>query len=192
MTKATSTAIPAQDPMVADEFASLADTTRSKLVSVARRMLGNPADAEEAVQQALLQGWDAIGEFRSEATLYAWLRTILFNECLDILKSRRRVERSRLAVAREYHWARNPDPEQLLLREELERVMDHEIRCLPRPFREVMFADLATIDEERNRTYARSSITGMNLCASKALCHRARKSLRERMERRLTLERQRD
>jgi RNA polymerase sigma factor (sigma-70 family) len=149
-------------------------------------MLRNPADAEEAVQQALLQGWDAIGEFRSEATLYAWLRTILFNECLTTIQRRSRVARSRLAVEKEYCCARDLDPEQPYLREELERVLHHEIRCLPRPFREVMSADLATIDEERNRTYARSALTGMNLYASKALCHRARKSLRDRMERRWT------
>lgn len=172
--------------MVTEEFATLAHTARSKLVSVARRILGNEADAEDAVQRALLNGWHAVGKFTHEASLYTWLYTILVHECLSILRRRQRVERSGLAVEKEYYRARDLDPEQVCMRNQLQQVLHHEIRRLPRIFRDITLADLATT-EARDRKRALGAMMGLDPLVAASRRDRARKCLRDRMEPHLTL-----
>jgi RNA polymerase sigma factor (sigma-70 family) len=60
---------------------------RGRLVAVAYRMLGSPADAEDAVQEAWLrlarQDADAIDN------LAGWLTTVVGRVCIDMLRSRK-------------------------------------------------------------------------------------------------------
>ena len=59
--------------------------------SLAFNMLGNAADAEDAVQEAFLRAYRARGEFRAGAALYTWVTRILINTCYDV--GRRRATR---------------------------------------------------------------------------------------------------
>ena len=52
------------------------------------RLLGNMADAEDAVQDALLSAYKHLGQFRGQAQLSTWLTTIVTNAAL--MKLRRR------------------------------------------------------------------------------------------------------
>lgn len=66
---------------------------RARLVSLAYRMLGSVADAEDAVQDAYLR-WQAADRRRIEVP-EAWLTKVLTNLCIDRLRSARaRRERS--------------------------------------------------------------------------------------------------
>jgi RNA polymerase sigma factor (sigma-70 family) len=88
-----------------------------RLLSVARRLLGSRADAEDAVQRALLQCYLSAGTYRSEWAVSTWLYRILTNVCMDEL--RRRKSRSG-----ELEPPARPDPpgEYLDLRRALSRV----------------------------------------------------------------------
>lgn len=59
--------------------------------SLAFNMLGNVADAEDAVQEAFLRAYRARSEFRAGAALYTWVTRILINTCYDV--GRRRATR---------------------------------------------------------------------------------------------------
>ena len=66
-----------------DEFEDL----RTHLVSVAYRLTGTFADAEDAVQDSWLR-WNGLGPKRDEITdLRAWLTTVVSRLCLDRLRS---------------------------------------------------------------------------------------------------------
>jgi RNA polymerase sigma-70 factor (ECF subfamily) len=54
------------------------------------RLLGNAADAEDAVQEALLAAHRHIGQFRGQAQMTTWLTTIVRNCALMQLRRRRR------------------------------------------------------------------------------------------------------
>jgi RNA polymerase sigma-70 factor (ECF subfamily) len=54
-------------------------------------VLGDRADAEDAVGDALLRGWQSAGSLRSPAEFQAWLDRILVNVCRDRLRRRARV-----------------------------------------------------------------------------------------------------
>jgi RNA polymerase sigma-70 factor (ECF subfamily) len=60
----------------------------SRLYHVAWRMLGNAADAEDALQEVFLQAFRKIGTFKGDAALGTWLYRLAMNLCLDRLRSR--------------------------------------------------------------------------------------------------------
>ena len=59
-----------------------------KLYSVACRMLGNPADAEDLLQEIFLSAHRKLDGFRGESALGTWLYRLATNQCLDYLRSR--------------------------------------------------------------------------------------------------------
>ncbi len=60
---------------------------RDRLWSVAVRTLGNPADAEDAVQETFAAALRS-GGFRGEAEVGTWLHRILMNKCIDRMRAR--------------------------------------------------------------------------------------------------------
>jgi RNA polymerase sigma-70 factor, ECF subfamily len=54
------------------------------------RVLGNAADAEDAVQEALLAAYKHINQFRGQSQIATWLTTIVRNSALTQLRKRRR------------------------------------------------------------------------------------------------------
>ena len=67
----------------------------SRLYSLAWRMLGNSADAEDAVQDVFLQAYRRIGSYKGEAALGTWLYRLAMNVYLDRLRSRSSRERQK-------------------------------------------------------------------------------------------------
>src|SRR4026207_582814 len=61
-----------------------------RLLSVARRFLGNNEDAQDAVQDAFIRAYKAIHTFEARAQLHTWLHRILVNTALMKLRERRR------------------------------------------------------------------------------------------------------
>ena len=59
-----------------------------RLYSLAYRMLGNPNDAEDQLQEIFLTAHRKLGSFRGESSLGTWLYRLAVNLCLDYLRSR--------------------------------------------------------------------------------------------------------
>ena len=70
-------------------FARLAEDYASRFYAVAFRLLGNRADAEDAVQRALLKSYAARESYSPRWALSTWLYRILTNVCVDELRRRR-------------------------------------------------------------------------------------------------------
>ena len=64
------------------------ESSQSRIYNLAGRMLGDWALAEDAVQESLLSGYRAFGQFRG-GNLQAWLTRIVANTCRDMLRARR-------------------------------------------------------------------------------------------------------
>jgi RNA polymerase sigma-70 factor (ECF subfamily) len=59
-----------------------------RLYSLALRMVGNPADAEDLLQEIFLSAHRKLEGYRGEAALGTWLYRLATNQCLDYLRSR--------------------------------------------------------------------------------------------------------
>ena len=69
-------------------FEEVYRTHSRRLYGVAVRMLGNPADAEDMLQEIFLAAHRKLESFRGESALGTWLYRLAVNLCLDYLRSR--------------------------------------------------------------------------------------------------------
>jgi RNA polymerase sigma-70 factor (ECF subfamily) len=69
-------------------FEELYRAHSGRLYSVACRMLGNTADAEDLLQEIFLAAHRKLDTFRGESALGTWLYRLATNLCLDHLRSR--------------------------------------------------------------------------------------------------------
>lgn len=69
-----------------DAFAELVRRHRDRLWAVALRTLGNPDDAADALQDALLSAYRGAAGFRGGSAVTTWLHRIVVNACLDLAR----------------------------------------------------------------------------------------------------------
>ena len=69
-------------------FEELYKAHSGRLFSLAVRMLGNPADAEDMLQEIFLSAHRKLDSFRGEAALGTWLYRLAMNQILDHVRSR--------------------------------------------------------------------------------------------------------
>ena len=73
-----------------DAFAGLIAPYRRELYAHCYRMLASSADAEDALQDALLGAWRGLPRFEERSSLRSWLYTIATHACLQAIKRRPR------------------------------------------------------------------------------------------------------
>ena len=74
-------------------FTTLVLRLHAPSLGLATRVLGNRADAEDAVQAALARLWSLAGRYDPErGAVAAWFRRVLVNLCLDRRRSIRLVQ----------------------------------------------------------------------------------------------------
>ena len=72
-------------------FELLARRHQAALYRLAVRVMGDPAEAEDALQEALLDAWRRIGRFRGDSAFSTWMYRVVTNRCLGMLRRRRPV-----------------------------------------------------------------------------------------------------
>jgi RNA polymerase sigma-70 factor (TIGR02960 family) len=92
-----------------DAFRELTEPYRRELQVHCYRMLGSFADAEDALQDTLLDAWQGLAGFQGRASLRTWLYRIATNRCL---KARRSASR-RLAKEWDVPGVQPPEPTRL-------------------------------------------------------------------------------
>jgi len=126
-------------------FASIMRRHNRLLFRTARSILKNDAEAEDALQEAYLRAWRALGNFRADSKLSTWLVRIVINESLGRLRrSGAQVIPLDATMDFEAHeteaWMEDdPDrqPERVAMRGEVRRLMEERIDMLPDAFRTV-------------------------------------------------------
>ena len=128
----------------ADAFRPLVQRYQRLVFSVALRMLGGRAEAEDVAQQAFVDAFDALDRFRAEGRAHAfstWLVRIAVNRAKDVLKSKRWSEEplDREVGGGEASFAHEPPtPEAHALRREQVRRLERALQRVPIKYREVL------------------------------------------------------
>ena len=126
-------------------FEALMRRHNRTLFRTARAILRDDAEAEDALQEAYLQAYGAIGNYRAEAKLSTWLARIVANEAL--MRVRKRTRRAAIVPlqpgASEDEIDEIPDdnmddkPERSAQRSEIRRLLEAQIDLLPDDYRVV-------------------------------------------------------
>jgi len=172
-----------------DERAVRAITNRynRRLYRIARGILGNAGEAEDAVQEAYLRAFTGLDRFRGESSLATWLTRIVMNEALGRVRRRRPVvalenpengpHEGREVVA----MASGADPETLAARSEIQALVDRSIDRLPDEFRSVFVARMV----EGLSVAETAALFGVRPETIKTRVHRANRRLRADLTRQL-------
>jgi len=105
-------------------FGLLVERHQDRAYAVALRITRSPAEAAEAVQEALVRAWQALPTFRGDAAFATWLHRVVARRALDravAFETRRRREVAPEAAAGEPAEA-GPERDRLLARR-LERLL---------------------------------------------------------------------
>ena len=155
-------------------FEKVYATHGAKMKSIALNLLGNTADAEDAVQETFLKAYRAMGSFQGGAALSTWMIRILINTCRDV--HRRRV--------------RKPELQELHADTEDDRPVPEPRARGDHPLRVVLENALAQLDERRRTVFLLfeveglrhseiAEILGVSEASSKNTLFQAKRELRE-------------
>lgn len=130
-----------------DTFRLLMRRYNQTLYRTARSILKDDAESEDAVQDAYLLAYRAMGKFRGDAKLSTWLVRIVVNEAIGRLRKRKRhAEVIQLNGATErfdedaevnMSELSREQPERAAMRAETRRLLETNIDQLPDAFRTV-------------------------------------------------------
>jgi len=130
-----------------DEFAFevLMRRHNGRLFRVARAILHNDSDAEDALQEGYIAAYTHLEQFRGESTVLTWLTRIVINQALG-----RRRQRDRIVVpfgdsstpsssSHDHETVEDSreNPEAAAVRADLRRLLESKIDALPDVFRSV-------------------------------------------------------
>jgi RNA polymerase sigma-70 factor, ECF subfamily len=140
------------------------------MVGLARRILGNAADAEDVVQEAMLRVWTNAPRWQPLAALKTWLTRVVVNLCLD---RKRRATMLDLEAAGEVVDP-TPGVGELAESGERERLLAEAIQTLPERQRSAI---VLTYSEGMSNAQVADRL-GTSVSAVETLLVRAKQNLR--------------
>jgi RNA polymerase sigma-70 factor (ECF subfamily) len=167
-----------------DAFGELVVRHESKIYGLCLKMLGNPEDAEDVLQEVFIKAFEALPGFRQEARFSTWLYRIAYNACLMRIRKKkletvpldRPVKLGSDEIPRDVpDWT--TDPRADVMNEELNGVLKKHIDEL-HPDNRIVFV---LRDIHGLSTDDTASVLGLSVPAVKSRLHRARLFLRERL-----------
>ena len=167
-----------------DAFETCVRTYCGQMLLVARRILRNEEDANDAVQDAFLSAFKGISQFKGQSRLGTWLHRIVVNAALGRLRSRHRhpeksIEDLLSHFGEGEHQLDPPVPwktvpETSLQQQESCELVRDCVNQLPENYRTVLLLrDIEGLDTEET-----AQMLGTSLGVVKTRLHRARQALR--------------
>ena len=162
-------------------FAAIVEQYRQMVWRVALRMLGDPDEAEDAVQETFIRAWKALPGFDRRYSPATWLGTIAARLCCDILRKRSAHRRFEADAAWANAQERVADPESGSIARELEARLLRVTRTLS-PMQRTVFI-LNEIEQLPFEEVRRA--TGWSAVQLKSNLYLARQKVRKALEKEL-------
>ena len=152
------------------------------VIRFAHAMCDNPADAEDAAQDALLAAVRGLPALRADAALNAWLYAITRSCCTKKRRRRKDAPAVTEPVDESTAVADTPGPDAVAAGHELGAALTLAIRALAPKYREVLLLR----DVEGLTAPEVAEVLGLDVGTVKTRLHRARAAVRARIEPSLT------
>jgi RNA polymerase sigma-70 factor (ECF subfamily) len=143
--------------------------------NLARNLLGNPIDAEDAVQETFLKVQRGIASFRGQSSFVTWTFRILVNTCYDARRSRMRKKEVANDDSEE---SPRPEPRAPSAHPSLRLALERALAMLTRHQRDVFL--LYEVEGFRHAEIA--AMLEISEPASKNTLFQAKKNLRQVLE----------
>lgn len=138
---------------------------------VAHRLLDNVQDAEDAMQEAFINAFQKIEQYKGEVTFGAWLKKIVINKCLDALRAnKKRLQIKEEPLMEELTEEASWEVEDTVSVEEIKKT----IRKLPDKYRRVLM--LYLIEGYNHQEIAQ--ILDITIIASRTQLRRGKQKLK--------------
>lgn len=141
--------------------------------------LRSHAEAEDAMQNAYLKAFLNLRRFEGNSAFATWLTRIMINECLMILRRKRRhpVEPAQARAVHDDRDFTTETPMDTLHAAEMKVVLEHAIQRLPRRHRAVyMLREVQRLSTEQT-----AASLGLSPANVKVCLHRAREGLKAQL-----------
>ena len=122
----------------AASFNSLMGMHERRMYAVALRMCGNPEDAQDCLQEAMLRIYRSISGFKAQSSFSTWVYRITMNTCLDELRKRKNRPSASLDGLLDAGWSPAddaPSPERNAMRREVRQALVQMMNELPEDMR---------------------------------------------------------
>ena len=185
---ATSTSAREADSLLVDAvlagdteaFRALVDREGATVLTVCRRILADPTEAEDAAQDAFIAAYQNLGSYRGEGPLGGWLMRIAIREARH--RGRRRQPVSSFVpeldtAAANLAMDASPDPAAIIEADELERWLHAALESLPDHYRDAV--RLHYLDDLSYEEIA--SVTGRQQATVRAHARRGLLRLRQNL-----------
>jgi RNA polymerase sigma-70 factor (ECF subfamily) len=169
----------------AEAFRIIMTRNNQRLYRMARAILHNDSEAEDALQDAYMHAFSRLGSFRGDAALATWLSRIVINEALGRLRKKRHAAEKFLADnaapdARiiPFPAAGTDDPERHMAQRQILELIERTMDSLPEKFRVVLMARAI----EGMNVEETAALLGIKPETVKTRLYRARSLLRQKMD----------
>ena len=127
----------------AGAFRAIMQTHNRRLYRIARSILRNNADAEDAVQEAYVSAFTDLASYRGEGSLKSWLSRIVINESLGRMRQRHSTidlatleqQQSEAQIIQFPQSTPNDDPERTMAQRQIIHLVEQATDNLPEAFR---------------------------------------------------------
>lgn len=179
------------DQQLVLELENLFEKDYSKLYAYAFRMVGDHHDAEDCVQNALLNAYNHLHQFRGESKLSTWVHRILINACSKHFEKLKKLPVQRITEERACDEAsffgdiiyEAGIDDGLIMEEMREQCLQAFLKCLPQKQR-IVFLLSANLKLPQEDIALAMDMTTSNV---KVTLYRARKKLQELLNMRCSL-----
>ena len=167
-------------------FRAIMQKHNRRLYRIARAILRNDADAEDAVQDAYVSAFANLASYRGESALATWLSRIVMNEALGRLRRKRTTvdlaalehQRSEAEIIQFPLSTLNDDPERTMAQRQILQLVEQATDNLPEAFRLVFVTRVI----EGMSVEETSELLGIKPETIKTRLHRARQLVRDQLE----------
>jgi RNA polymerase sigma-70 factor (ECF subfamily) len=122
-------------------FVLLVERYKRPVYTLAYRLLGNPADAEDAAQETFVRAYTRLTSYQPGSRFGSWLLSITSHWCIDFLRRRRAVSLDAAGIVNAEPIGpstADEHPESVALQSERQREVRQWLASLPEPYRSVL------------------------------------------------------